>query len=320
MPNAPYTLYIHPTNNVIRSLVIDINAAREAAMRNSTHAKPGRAVAEQVAAQIEKYYPKSQARQKEVIDAIESLLKFMNELSAGYFTGLVLRVPGIIEENTPGAGTSTPADVQKQIDKLVQAHNKRFKEQENQYNAQMMHMEKLLDATRQQVTREQINQQQVQGLNKQLMAAEKDLQEAQKQQQEAQKQILEAQSQIKNLTQQLQDAFLQIGQLQPQLQLMKQHFEENEQLLLSRTKERDALLMQHAELETHLASLTQSQQANELQLRNLQTSEKKLRESRDKLKEDNNVLQKQVEEFTLQIDDPAKSKEDPVNGRRRMGW
>jgi len=305
MSDAPYTLYVEASNNVIRPFVIDMGAAREAAVRDTSTLRQGRALAEQIALQLQNAFPLSQARSREVIEALESMLKFMNQLSSGYMAGLVLRVPGTIEEKASATGSATSsAHLQNEIHSLAANYDRRLKAQESQYRTNITEAQNQLRTVNDQLAKEQARQQQYRNTARQLQETEAALQDAREQ---------------------LKDALDQYQQILPQLQALTQRVTASEESYQALKKERDALALEKSELKVRYDALEQQYKQSELQLKNVTTAEARERGQRERLSENNAELQRQVEDLEQQIEKLTAPSGINSNGdkslrKERMKW
>jgi hypothetical protein len=176
---AGFTLYIHPSSGPITPLEIDltpIELVGETSPRNSTAA-----MARALAAQIEKRLEQSRAR--EVVPAFERVIPYINPLLETYVSGIVVRVPGVINDEGNSSGTS----VEERIAGIEQLHKERLEIVQNQTRSQLFEMQmKLHEAQNQaQSLQQQLQvwrveqQQQLQSVERQrLQDTEEKLEEA----------------------------------------------------------------------------------------------------------------------------------------------
>jgi chromosome segregation ATPase len=126
-PVAGFILYIHPSSGPITPLEIDLNPvvlAGDSSPRNTTAA-----MARALAAQVEKRFSESRAREN--LPGFERVVPYLNQLLATYISGIVVRVPGIINDGS--SSTSNSPSVQNRIAEIEQVYNERLKNEQDQH-------------------------------------------------------------------------------------------------------------------------------------------------------------------------------------------
>jgi hypothetical protein len=227
-----YTLYIHGSNDVIRSVQIDL-AEVYAAPQNDWQRAATEAMAREIAAQIERLFPKSQASR--ALTTITPIVKFMNFATGGYLDGIVVPVPGVIDEpvqqNTP-PGIAT-AQVQKQIEQLKNQYEQVLQKERAIALAQQTKLENDLATRQQELAAAQASLQMLRPREKRLQQA---LQQEEQRRMDLEARVQEMGLRIAALEQQLQQAKKKlstssqdIGELKIKVQTLQQQQSANEQ-------------------------------------------------------------------------------------------
>ena len=131
---AGYFLYIHGSNNVIRTMKIDLGRviwAGEKSPRSSTEA-----MAREIARQIEERFENSCATQRENLAAIERIVPHLNPLVATRLQGIAIQVTGTIEGDESNG--SPPGAVQKKINEIEQTYQAHLKVAEDQLKGERL--------------------------------------------------------------------------------------------------------------------------------------------------------------------------------------
>lgn len=249
-----FVIYVHARNDVIRPAEIEVKVDMPV-----TSGFVLKNLAIEIATQIEKVFPMSRA--KDVFPGIIPIIKQAYWRSEPLLAGVVLKVPGTIEDHrTKVAGsTISTTEVQVKIDQIQQGYEQLLQEARNK----AILLETDLDTAQQQVKILQARIQRLQNEERRSGAIERELQIAKQQLEEKEQEIRNKEKQLEDAKQQLEEILEKKGELETHLERARQNAAQSEKIVAMLNSDVAQLRRENALLESDKKALQQQVEKQE---------------------------------------------------------